>query len=244
MIHIFTPRASTGARDLAQAINAARPGAARRVRNLDRVRAGDTVVSWGAGTPAVPAGVRVINGVTPISKLTELRTLKEAGVRVPEFSPTRPVEADGWLARASDHVGGDDLLHPPPRPSFWTRWENLSNEFRVHVFKRRDGSFVSVRSGQKYPRAGVRQHPWIRSWDAGWHLLYDEQAQRDLDRLKGCRDAARAAVNALGLDFGAVDVGWVSRLAKPIVLEVNRAPGNEGQTSVIYAREILSLAGV
>lgn len=243
MIYIYCPRSSTGARDLAQAINGIRPGAARRVRGLERVRSGDVVVSWGAGAlPALPAGVRTLNSVRGISKLTELRQLKEAGVAVPEFQVERPPMPDGWLARSADHVGGDDLLTPPRTPAFWTRWENLTHEFRIHVFKHGE-EYSSVRAGMKKPRV-ANPHPWIRSWDAGWHLMYDADCQLALNTVcKGVRAAAKSAVQALGLDFGAVDVGWVARTRRAMVLEVNRAPGNEGQTSVRYAENILRRVG-
>jgi D-alanine-D-alanine ligase-like ATP-grasp enzyme len=38
-----------------------------------------------------------------------------------------------------------------------------------------------------------------------------------------------------GLDFGAVDVIWNAQKEKPYVLEINTAPGLEGQTIADYA---------
>jgi predicted ATP-grasp superfamily ATP-dependent carboligase len=49
-----------------------------------------------------------------------------------------------------------------------------------------------------------------------------------------CLDAARAALDASGLDFGAVDV-ILTKQGKAYVLEINTAPGLEGTTVTDYA---------
>lgn len=48
-------------------------------------------------------------------------------------------------------------------------------------------------------------------------------------------DAAKRALVVSGLDFGAVDVIWNSQREKAYVLEINTAPGLEGQTVKDYA---------
>ena len=48
-------------------------------------------------------------------------------------------------------------------------------------------------------------------------------------------EEARRAIKALGLDFGAVDIIWNDKQGKAFVLEVNTAPGLEGQTIEDYA---------
>jgi hypothetical protein len=132
-----------------------------------------------------------------------------------------------WLARSSSHVGGEDLLHPPVNPDFWVRKENLTHEYRIHSFLGK-----SIRAGIKAPRVGVAQHAWIRSFDAGWFINYE-----NFESTKEQRDLAHAAVKALGLQFGAVDIGRKSN-GTFIVLEVNRAPGLEGGTVTAYANAI------
>src|SRR4029077_8667684 len=92
----------------------------------------------------------------------------------------------------------------------------------------------SIRAGRKQHRAGVANHPWIRSYGGGWSLIYD-----GFESVKALRDLAKAAIKALGLDFCAVDLAKLDN-GKWIVLEVNRAPGLEGGTVTSYAPAIRS----
>lgn len=160
-------------------------------------------------------------------------------------SPPPPNINELWLGRLNDHTGGGDLLNPPPHPNYWVKKEELGREFRIHSFKG-----VSIRSGEKLVRdgfgfepghfyidaAGVAipyqpTHPWIRSWDGGWRIAYTGTVGN------ASRILAHQAVQVLGLDFGAVDIG-VKRDGGRVVLEVNRAPGLEGGTIGVYARAI------
>lgn len=133
-----------------------------------------------------------------------------------------------WLARTFNHQGGTDLLRGVGgQADYYSKKENLVDEYRVHIFNGR-----SIRAGRKVGRQGVRQHPWIRSYDGGWRINYD-----GFESTRTMRDLSQRAVEALGLQFGAVDLGQ-----KPdgsmIVLEVNRAPGLEGGTVTSYATAV------
>jgi len=191
------------------------------------------VVSWGEPYrfPLPEGGVLLNPPEGFVGKMTELRRLKESGVKVPEMAFILPAPNTGeWLARTRHHVGGEDLLHPPERPDFWTRKLNFTKEFRVHVWKG-----LTMKVGMKVPMEGMEPHVWIRSRAAGWKISYGQDAQEAI-RQK-VRDAAKAATKVLALDFGAVDVG-VCRDGTPVVLEVNRAPGADGATSMKYAEKI------
>lgn len=157
----------------------------------------------------------------------KLQTL-QATVRIP-LAPAGPPQPDpNWLPRLRNHVGGNDLLNPPAVPDFYVQKENIVEEYRVHSFNGR-----SIRAGMKVPREGVTTpHAWIRSWDGGWKISYDGVSAKQKHR-----DLAHAAVNALGLTFGAVDIG-VKADGSLLVLEVNRAPGLEGGTVDRYATAI------
>jgi hypothetical protein len=153
-----------------------------------------------------------------------------------------PAQVSGeWLPRMFNHVGGNDLLTPPTTPDYFSRKLNLTDEYRVHSF---DGK--SIRAGRKVLRDGFQlptagralpvgvqpASPWIRSFDGGWRINYD-----GFESSRAMRDLAAAAVTALGLNFGAVDLGLTSD-NRLVVLEVNRAAGLEGNTIEAYATAI------
>lgn len=145
----------------------------------------------------------------------------------------RRVPAGDWVGRVNNHMGGTDLLTPPPTPDFFVKRLPLVKEYRIHSF---DGK--SIRAGVKAPREGFTPggvptlHAWVRSYDGGWRIVYDDFKSKEKQR-----DLAAAAVKALGLNFGAVDIGELADKSL-IVLEVNRAPGLEGGTVESYGRAI------
>jgi hypothetical protein len=144
-------------------------------------------------------------------------------------TPLTPLPSIEWLGRKYNHVGGNDLLSTQSSYDYWSKKEDLIEEYRVHSFLGK-----SIRAGKKVQGAeGVSTvHPWIRSHDGGWHLAYD-----GFSSTKEMRKLAKQAVEALGLNFGAVDIGK-TREGKLIVLEVNRAPGLEGGTINAYSDAI------
>lgn len=283
-VYVFRSEPSTGARELAEALEAVRYRGLRMPIER-KVRRGDVVVCWGEAMPQV-AGVKVLNGAPLQNKYRDAEVLTAAGVPTINVSRVRPTptpitdpaqalwqrvrdlaeefgdtpfartdvyrqgadqlhaqiqgftralaiprpvaQVSGeWVGRMNNHVGGNDLLTPPTTPDFFVKKETVTQEFRIHSFKGK-----SIRAGVKGPREGVTQHAWVRSWDGGWKISYDgvtaRQAQRDL---------AHRAVAALGLDFGAVDIGQKAD-GSLFVLEVNRAPGVENGTVESYARAI------
>lgn len=146
-------------------------------------------------------------------------------------APVTPVET--WLPRSNRHVGGNDLLNGVDAPDFYSKKENIVEEYRVHMFRGK-----SIRAGKKMQQpqrpAGGAPHAWIRSFDAGWVIRYD-----GFQSTKPMRKLAREALKALGLDFGAVDIAKKSD-GTLMVLECNRAPGVEGGTIESYAKHIIN----
>lgn len=292
--YVFRKEPSTGAKELAEALNGLRWRGTRTPIER-KARNGDVVISWGENIPNIP-GVKILNGGTVRNKYSDALLLKEKGVSTIEVSQNRPVAApqrtepvtdpalalhtqamesaeefvdldfsrnqvyrDGlnqlierlsalrtsvgqaapaprvipgavqgnWIGRLRNHVGGNDLLNPPNAPEYFVKRENIVEEFRIHSFLGR-----SIRAGKKVAREGMTPHEWIRSWDGGWKILYDGVSAKNKHR-----EIARNAVKALGLDFGAVDIG-VRADGSLIVLEVNRAPGIEGGTVNAYAAAV------
>lgn len=104
-------------------------------------------------------------------------------------------------------------------------------EFRVHVFK---GEVLHVQ--QKRRRNGWRDNPdysdEVRNLKGGWIF-----GIKDVEIEDETKATAVSAVEALGLDFGAVDILQTPN-GKGWVLEVNTACGLEGTTVSKYVEAI------
>lgn len=248
MIYMFCPRRSNGARDLAAEL------AAVRLRQFDGMdfwfkgkrvnfQKGDVVINWGAEVPNMD-GIRVLNAIdNPMSKYEQGRILMNYVLSV-QVTDKRPAQENlgKFIGRRNGHQGGSDLLVKPVRPDFWSLKEIFVNEYRIHSFNGK-----SIRAGKKIVREGFTlvekeadwkpdsnlAHPWVRSFDGGWRINYD-----GFKSSAAMRDAANKALAALKLNFGAVDLG-VDEKGNIKVIEVNTAPGIEGNSVKVYAEAIL-----
>lgn len=250
-IYVYCGRKSTGALELVNALGA------KRLRKFDglhfrdktrrhNLKDGDVVICWGESVPEFD-GVRVLNALdAPLNKQNELKRLLEKGVPCVRVSTSQELGPDsldrvGFIKRSNHHIGGNDLLNGIGRADYYVKKENFVKEYRIHSFNGR-----SIRAGIKVHREGFTLaaspaawlpnanlvHPWVRSFDGGWRIQYD-----DFKSTNRQRKIAHMAVAALGLTFGAVDVGELGDGTLK-VLEVNRAPGIEGGTIASYTRAI------
>jgi hypothetical protein len=179
------------------------------------------------------AAIRLAPRIRGVQEIRDIAQRLATALESPAPVATETRVDGEWLGRSSSHVGGDDLL-AGTGADYFSKKEAFVTEYRIHSFLNR-----SIRAGKKvhrtddeWVRSGRTPHAWIRSWDGGWRILYDgvsvKQAHRDL---------AHSAVRALGLDFGAVDIGERAD-GTLVVLEVNRAPGLQGGTVTQYATAI------
>jgi len=102
------------------------------------------------------------------------------------------------------------------------------HEYRVHVFR---DQILDVQ--QKKKKLGYGNGNGIRNHSNGW--IY---ARAEIAPSEELLSSARRAVQLLGLDFGAVDIGHRLIDNKFFVFEVNTAPGLEGTTLDKYAKAI------
>lgn len=241
-VHIWCPRPSEGAINIRDAltqegIKCYKSGTVlspRQVQKfISRVKPEDLWINW--GTPylvllGVELSCTILNDVhVPWNtKRDQLIRLAECGIPCPEVFDG---PGTGRIGRSANHQGGRDLIHDTGR-AYYTQKLNLTSECRIHVFQG-----LSIHAGIKIPIPGA--HPWIRSYDAGWRIDYSQHGNIK----KGCRDMAKKAVKALGLDFGAVDLG-ITNKGKIAVLEVNLAPGlDPGQSTEAYVKQIIRVHG-
>jgi glutathione synthase/RimK-type ligase-like ATP-grasp enzyme len=118
-----------------------------------------------------------------------------------------------------------------PAAPLYTRYVPKTSEWRIHVF---NGQVIDIQRKVRDPEReptdwGVRSHAngfiYIRGYTReDWH--------------DSISDFALQTINDLSLSFGAVDVIWSNHYNRPFVLEVNTAPGLEGQTVEHYAEAI------
>jgi hypothetical protein len=190
-------------------------------------KAGRGLVSWGVRLE----GANVLNGnAGRYDKYGQLQRLEE--MHVPCLQTTRVAPRDQasypWIARQAHHVAGRDIrlcLQPEDAEfalrhghDFLTKFVPRAKEYRVWVYRRRHlGSYEKVLTHpERYKKFGC-------NYRNGWafNLLNEAAIPRAAVELAG------RAVDALGLDFGAADI-LVPKVGEPLILEVNTAPGVEG----------------
>jgi biotin carboxylase len=244
-------RASNGAQTLNREL-----GNVSRLSRINPVpRQYRTLINWGNTEPvAERVGLRVLNKPAAIAravnKITCLQTLQAAGVRVPEFSTVAP-ERDRaiWLARTNVRgSGGDGIIvvrrdDALPAAPLYVKYIKKTEEYRVHVIKHgTTETYFIQQKKRKVTDVEVEQtkdQKLIRNHDNGWVfcplLITEDNPQREL---RGPLMAtALQAVNALGLDFAAVDLIIGRDDDLPYILELNTAPGIESPTLTEAYRE-------
>ena len=216
-------------------------------------KADDVVINWGRsnihwadfGYPEVlnhPTLVTVIS-----NKKMFFNHCHELGVScLPDFYTTKediPDEAFPIVCRTvlSGHSGAGiviastraELVEAP----LYTRYLKKKDEYRIHVGTTDEGPvLISV---QKKARKLECDNP---NWQVRNHQNGFIYKREDVTPPACVIQAAYQAFDASGLDFGAVDVIYNDKKGKAYVLEINTAPGLEGQTVVDYADYFRSLS--
>lgn len=209
-----------------------------RVINWGASRIIDAPEQWGCGV--------WINQVSAIgkasNKLTAFQCLKNADVSIPKFATSaEDLSWDGNVVvrhKLTGHSGegieiydhGQEL----PEAPLYVEYIPKKHEYRVHIIKEK---IIAV---QRKARDKSNPNPnWqVRNHDNGFVFV-----RQNVNPPEDVLEVSRRAIAALGLDFGAVDVIWNNKQQKAYVLEVNTAPGLEGQTIEDYVngfKELLS----
>jgi glutathione synthase/RimK-type ligase-like ATP-grasp enzyme len=226
-----------------------------RIRNDGRYRYRDSDVriNWGnSSLPSVEVG-QEINPPSAVAqacnKATALTLLNEAGVKTPSFwIPEAPDDyPEGryplvarTLLRASSgrgcHVVDNDQERDAIRSvKLWTKYIKKTYEIRVHVW----GGEV-LRSVRKMRRRD-QDHADSRVWNhSNGYVFVPHNHLIPQDILESGELLAKSAVQALNLDFGAVDLVYNRHYDNWYVLEVNTAVGLDNMTASIYANNIIN----
>ena len=216
---------------------------ARLVRRNEVPRQYRTVINWGntSGLYYNPSRVTVLNKPEAVrlavDKSAAFASFNAAGVRHPACCSYLPQDREGiWLARTTTTSSGgegivvlregDAIVEAP----LYTKYIPKVLEYRLHVFG--DSVFFAQQKRRERDVEQDRDARLIRNRHNGWVYAISEVSPTD-----DCKEQAVAAVRALGLDFGAVDiiVGRDDGLA--YVLEINTAPGIVGTSTEEAYRE-------
>lgn len=242
LIYSHNPK-SQGAKQLALALGA------KRIRHNSptfKGRHSKTVINWGASI--LPQQVLLCN------LLNEPESVNVASDKLNTFNAlkhfdnkyilpfTNDIEvAKQWinengcwivcrtLLRASEGRGiviaqHESELVPAP---LYVRYKKKKEEYRLHVM---DKNIISVqKKARKLSSLNVNWQ--IRNHSNGF--IFKREGVLPPDDINQC---ALDSVRDVGLDFGAVDIIWNEYDKKPYVLEINTAPGLQGQTILDYAR--------
>lgn len=185
------------------------------------------------------------------NKLLAFRKLQEAGVQIPEFT-TEHGTARSWLSEGKvvernilrGHSAEgivlrplDDSLDLTAGCPLFTKYMRKTQEYRVHVV---NGIVTDVQRKARRTETPADEVNWqIRNHDNGF--IYAREFNMNERRQAELREISIAAVSALELDFGAVDL-MVHADTGFTVLEVNTACGLEGTTLTRYVDAFNALA--
>ena len=226
----------------------------------DKVTPKDVAVCWGAQSIKSTEGSIVLNGVSRRDARQQLTMLEKAGLVVPLWTDDL-VSAKEWVrqgmqvwGRRWNHTQGSDIIGPGYRPTrtgrygrvrpegwnqTWCRREwwvqvvpedHIVAEWRIHVFQGR-----IITRGQKVQTGEPSRIQLVRSRSNGWTLDSVPEPPNSV------RQAARQAVQAVGYNFGAVDI--LDTKDGPVVLEVNSAPALRSPSTLdAYVQAILKCA--
>lgn len=245
---IRTSGPSNGARGLATKLRElVSDGRVAISQRLSGFRRSTKVVNWGS---TLPLAANVVYNkpeavALAIDKSDTFHALRANGVSIPEFVTELPEDRTGiWLARTRLRAsGGEGIVvirkgDPIAAANLYVKYVPKLLEYRVHVINTVNGSKTFVQ--QKLRRSNTEQtadQQLLRNHANGWVF-----AQPIGEVPPSAISEAVAAVEYIGLDFGAVDVIVGRDDQKAYVLEVNTAPGLEGaSTLAFYAESIYKL---
>jgi glutathione synthase/RimK-type ligase-like ATP-grasp enzyme len=119
----------------------------------------------------------------------------------------------------------EDVVRDCP---LYVKYVKKAKEFRIHVAF---GEVIDVQAKRKRADYEGETDYAIRNHHTGW--VY---CRENIEEPTDLREQALRAIQTLGLDFGAVDIIYNQHYNKCYVLEVNTAPGLEGQTVTSYTQ--------
>lgn len=243
---------SKSARDLARALGAKR---IKREGGSFRPRHDRVVLNWGCGTDSVPPnvlGAIFLNTPEAVSiaanKRSFFRAVAESDIDVtlPEWTTER-ADALEWVEegctvvcrnKLTGHSGEGIVIVGPedegdvPNSPLFVKYIKKQDEYRIHIFQ---GTIITRQRKARKMDVPKEDVNWkVRNLAGGFIFARNEDKA-----IPACvLDEALKTIEALALDFGAVDIIYNAKQEKAYVLEVNTACGLEGTTLDEYVAAI------
>jgi glutathione synthase/RimK-type ligase-like ATP-grasp enzyme len=196
------------------------------------------IINWGCSTePTFPTPHGILNRPEAVAlasnKLKTLNTLKEHSVPTLRYYTSREdaqIEHDDGVTiyarktltgRSGQGIivyegGTESTLEYAP---LYTEFFDKTKEYRVHATRTKVFDYQA-----KLKRSGEEADPWVYSYDNGRVFC-----RGGIELPEAVATASMQAIEALGLDFGAVDIG-IDEEGNVAVFELNSAPALEGTT--------------
>ena len=203
-------------------------------------------ISWGNHEGTLKPVIWVNGPIdihTASNKLSTFKKLEAAGVSHVPYTTSKE-SAQNWskdgytvFARTVNGQGGSGITvveggtsQVLPDMPLYTQYVKKKKEFRVHVV---GGEAIDVQQKKKKTGSEVTTLIWNHDHDYVF-------CHNDVEEPEELRKLGVAAVAAVGLDFGAVDIIWNQYHDKCFVLEVNSAPGLCETTCGKYVQAFVS----
>lgn len=222
-------------------------------------RSGDVIINFGNSVVpewwvkfAATPGIMLLNYMVPIKNAADKREafkiMSQEGVRVPPFTFEQQ-DAKAWLGegkvvverqKVTGHSADGLVLRTNPtedlsKGKLFTQYVKKRWEYRVHIVMGAvaDVTMKRLRNGIEEPDYKVRNHT------GGWVFT-----RQGIEIPNDVLNQAIKAVEALHLDFGAVDIGWNQHAQEATVYEVNTAAGMADTTLYRVCRKIAQRTGL
>lgn len=222
-----------------------------------KVKLGDVIINWGQ---TVPPPDRAVWPVAPLNapeiikaasnKLNFFKLMKETGNEsiIPPFWTAKGDVPDGAFPVVcrtvlAGHSGDGIVIAADPAAladaALYVGYVKKQEEYRVHVGKTSSGDLQIIAVQRKARRLETPDNEV--NWQVRNHKNGFVFVRQNVTPPASILEVSRKALSASGLDFGAVDVIWNAYQEKAYVLEINTAPGLEGQTVEDYVTFFKSL---
>lgn len=216
----------------------------------------ETVINWGSQSSIIKAKT-LLNKPSCVKvcsdKVKFFSAVKDK-VRIPAYTESLEEalefikKGETVLGRKRRGYGGTDIVFYEDDPDvfamsdFFSVYKKKKDEYRVHVI----GDKIILVQKKSLRLTDDEGNP-VNKDDIDFRIRNHANGfifkRNDIDPPKDVLDQAFAAVKAVGLDFGAVDVIYNNYERQAYVLEVNTAPGLEGTTVFDYAKAMNELIG-